>query len=319
MGNSYLTLVDLFCGGGGASAGYHMAGFKSVFAMDVAEHCVNTYNLNFGNVAHLGDISTLHAYKILENLDDFPFLVTASPPCEPYTKANERRIKDPYYRMFDDPIGRLMLDAIRLIGDLEPKFYIIENVIGVLDGNNDELIADEFERVGFSRPHFNVLEAAEWGIPSKRKRVFISNVKFDSPKLPSRTVRDAIGDLIPPQYPNDFEDHVFVPVPPKYASKVISLPEGQGLVYFKGAKNQYVNYLRLNMDKPADVVMGKSRFLHPIEDRLLSPREHARLMTFPDAHKLSGSLEQMYDIVGEAIPSLLTYQLAKTILDKARF
>lgn len=311
-----LNFVDLFSGGGGSSAGYHLAGLKSAFAIDAEYHCVQTYRSNFGNSIVQGDVSKLHSLEILEKIGkDPPFLVNASPPCEPYTTANNRRIKDPYMRMFDDPIGRLMVHAIRIIADLEPEYYMIENVMGILEGQNSALLTEEFERYGLDPPFFNVIEAHEWGVPSRRTRVFISNVKLKSPKLPIRTVRDAIGDLPPPQYPNSFEWHEWVPIPSKFTYKVVGLSEGQGLIYFRGAKRDHKNMIRLSYDKVGEVVMGKSRFVHPTEDRLLTPREHARLMTFPDTHKLIGNLEEVYDIVGEAVPSKITFEIAKQLFD----
>ncbi|RMG20832.1 MAG: DNA cytosine methyltransferase [Methanobacteriota archaeon] len=311
-----LKFVDLFSGGGGSSAGYHMAGLKTAFAIDSEYHCVQTYRANFGDVIVHGDVSKLHSYAILDRIgNERPFLVNASPPCEPYTTANSKRVKDPYMRMFDDPTGRLMIHAIRLIGDLEPEYYVIENVMGILEGENADLIADEFERLGYNRPYFNVIEAHEWGVPSRRTRVFISNVKLKSPRLPLQTVRDAIGDLPPPQYPNDYSWHEFIPVPSKHTHKVVGLTEGQGLVFFRGAKRDHKNFIRLSFDKVGEVVMGKSRFVHPTEDRLLTPREHARLMTFPDSHKLVGSLEEVYDIVGEAVPSQVAFQIARQLLE----
>ncbi len=310
-----LKFVDLFSGGGGSSAGYHLAGLKTAFAIDSEYHCVQTYRANFGNVVVQGDVSKLHSYEILEKIGkERPFLVNASPPCEPYTTANSKRVKDPYMRMFDDPIGRLMVHAIRLIADLEPEYFIVENVMGILEGQNADLIADEFERYGFDRPYFNVIEAHEWGVPSRRTRVFISNVKLKSPRRPLRTVRNAIGDLPPPQYPNEFSWHELVPVPAKFTYKVVGLTEGQGLIFFRGANRDHKNLIRLSYDRVGEVVMGKSRFVHPTEDRLLTPREHARLMTFPDTHQLVGNLEEVYDIVGEAVPSQVTYEIAKQLL-----
>ncbi len=307
------TVVDLFCGGGGSSSGYHQAGYRTVFAVDKAEHCVNTFNANFGEVSRQGDVSALHSLDILREIGDSPFLLTASPPCEPYTAANEKRIRDPYLRMFDDPVGRLMIESIRLIADLRPRYFVIENVAGVLEGRNAELLADEFARLGLDRPYFNVVHAEEWGVPSRRKRVIISNVDLRSPRLPYVTVGEALSDLPPPNDPHGFDDHYIVLPPPKHASKVSMTGFGQGLVYFKGAKKQYKNYMRLYPDKPAEVVMGLSKFIHPYEDRLLTIREHARLMSFPDDHVLLGTTDQKYDMVGEAVPPNLTLGIARAI------
>lgn len=311
-----MELVDLFCGGGGSSTGYHAAGFKTTFAVDKEYHCINTFNANHGNVARQLDISELRSEVISKQIKNKPTLVTASPPCEPYTSANENRIKDPIMRMFDDPIGRLMIHAIRLIADLEPEFYTIENVAGILQGENKSLLKEEFNRVGLGDPVFNVIEAADWGIPSHRLRVIISNKKLTVPNLPRKTVMDAIGDLPEPNYPHEFEDHITIPVPKKHQKKLVTLPQGEGLVYFRGANKQYVNYKRLYPNEPAPVVMGKSSFFHPFEDRLLTPREHARLMTFPDDYKFIGGTTQVYDIIGEAVPPYLTQQIGEQFISK---
>jgi DNA (cytosine-5)-methyltransferase 1 len=313
--NVELTHVDLFCGGGGTSRGFHNAGFKSIFAADQEWFCVESYNANFGNVAELCDVANLHGLKILNKIKSEPLVVTASPPCEPYTSANEHRIKDPYFRMFDDPVGRLMIDAIRLISDLNPKYYMMENVMGILEGDNKKLLTEEFDRLGLDKPHFNVLQAAEWGVPSYRNRVVISNIKLESPKLPKITVMESIKDLASPNYPHDINYHEPDLIPDKYLTKAPLVPAGEGLIYFKGSKQQHKNYMRLYPDKPGEVVMGLSKFLHPFEDRLLTPREHARLMTFPDNHIFIGTKEQIYDMIGEAVPPNLAYGIAKQIIE----
>lgn len=310
-----LSVVDLFCGGGGSSRGYHQAGFNTVFAADQEWFCVDTFNQNFGNVAEIQDVARLHSQYILDKIGEEPFLVTASPPCEPYTAANEKRVKDPYYRMFDDPIGRLMIDAIRIIADLNPKYYVIDNVMGIIDGDNKKLLTREFERLGMEAPHFNVIQAAEWGVPSYRNRVLMSNINLKSPNLPYITAMEVLEDLPSPFMPHNDEYHYPDSIPDKYTTKAPLVPAGEGLIYFKGAKKQYKNYTRLYMNKPATVIMGLSRYLHPIEDRLLTPREHARLMTFPDEHVYVGSRENIYDMIGEAVPPKVTYEVGKQILN----
>ncbi|MFV2016083.1 MAG: DNA cytosine methyltransferase, partial [Candidatus Heimdallarchaeota archaeon] len=168
-----MKLVDLFCGGGGSSSGFHQAGFKSIVAIDQIKSCIDTYNHNFGDVAFSTDISNLRSEKILARIESKPLVVTASPPCEPFTLANEKRIVNPYERLFDDEIGRLMLHAIRLIGDLEPEFFIIENVRGILDGDGEVLLSEEIKRVGLGKPYFTFINAEKFGVPSKRVRVLI--------------------------------------------------------------------------------------------------------------------------------------------------
>ncbi len=307
--------VDLFCGGGGASEGYHRAGFESIYAIDREKYCVKTYNKNFEKVARIGNVSTIHGLEILNEIREEPFLVHASPPCEPYTAANSKRIKNPYFRMFDDPVGRLMIDSIRIISDLRPKYYVIENVLGILDGANKELLKDEFRRYNLPEPVFNIINAVEWGVPSKRTRVFISNLKLRNPRMKSISVGKVLRNIVDPRYPNEFDDHFYVPIPEKHLTKSFRMNRGQALVYFQGAKAQQGNFKLLDYRKVADVVMGKSKFIHPEGMRLLSPRENAKLMSFGDTHKFLGNVEQIYDMVGEAVPPNITYQIGRQLIE----
>lgn len=311
-----MKLVDLFCGGGGSSRGFHDAGFTSLAAIDQEKFCVDTYNLNFGNVAFQANISKLRSEKILEKNSEKPLIVTASPPCEPFTVANANRVKDTYMRLFDDEIGRLTLHALRLITDLQPEFFLIENVKGIIDGNGRELLTEECERLGLGTPYITVINALDWGVPSNRLRVFISNFKLENPKLKQISVSQAINDLPQPNYPHEFEDHIIVELKEAHKKKIISLNIGEGMVYFRGSGQDYKNYMRLDESAPAPVVMGKSRFVHPFDNRLLSPRENARLMSFPDVHKFVGSIDQIFDMVGEAVPPSITYQIANQIKNK---
>ncbi|MHA2171969.1 MAG: DNA cytosine methyltransferase [Candidatus Kariarchaeaceae archaeon] len=310
-----LSLVDLFSGGGGASAGYHQAGFTTTSAIDNAWHCIETFNLNFPTIATLEDISKLRAENILDRIQSHPLVVSASPPCEPFTTANVRRVKDPYRRLFEDKIGRLMLHAIRLIANLRPQFFIIENVRGILDGNGKELLKEEFARYGITEVYFNYVDAVKWGVPSYRLRVFITNFPLNKPTCKEKTVGEVIGSLEDPRYPHPHEYHTYTPLSLAMQKKVTSLPQGEGLVHFRGSKTDLKNYVRLSSSKPAPVVMGKSRFIHPDEDRLLTPFEHGRLMTFPDNYKYHGTKDQIYDLIGEAIPPLITNEIGKQIQD----
>ncbi len=306
-----MKLVDLFCGGGGSSTGFHQAGFDTKVAIDFAEHCVNTFNLNYPNTAIQRDISTLRSEPILELAGGKPDFVTASPPCEAYTSANEHRIKDPYARMYDDEVGRLMIHAIRLIGDLEPEFFMIENVMGIYEGDGPELLQEEFDQNGLGKVYFNKVQAIDYGVPSNRLRAIITNFKIKSPNYRSIKVNDAIGDLPDPNYPDEYEYHYNPSINPKYAKKIPNVNAGNGIVHFSGASAQMKNWVRLFGDRVAPTVMGKSKFIHPTEDRILTPLEHARLMTFPDNYKYWGSNEQIYDIIGEAVPPKLTYEIGK--------
>ncbi|MCY3412914.1 MAG: DNA cytosine methyltransferase [Candidatus Heimdallarchaeota archaeon] len=308
-----MRLIDLFCGGGGSSTGFHQAGFETSVAVDFADHAVATFNANYPDTAIKKDISNLRAEPLLEG--GKPVLVTASPPCEAYTTANEKRVKDPYARMYEDEVGRLMIHAIRLIADLQPEFFMIENVMGIFDGDGRTLLQEELNRLGLGKAYFNTVQATDWGVPSNRLRAIITNFKINPPKIRPKSLMEAIGDLPAPNYPHDFEYHITPAINEKYEGKLSSLQIGEALVHFKGAKDQMRNWIRLKPTTVAPTVMGKSKFVHPFVDRILTPQEHARLMTFPDNYKYEGTFDQIYDIIGEAVPPRLTFEIGKQAIN----
>ncbi|MBS86141.1 DNA cytosine methyltransferase [archaeon] len=309
-----MEMVDLFCGGGGSSSGFHQAGFETKYAIDNKWHTTQTFNANFGNIAHQRDISTLRSEVILQEFKKRPTLVTSSPPCEPFTPTNHKRIKNTYNRLFDDETGRLTLHALRLISNIDPEFWILENVKGMIEGENKQILREQIIDLGLGNPYFNIVHAKDWGVPSNRTRVIISNIKLTTPKMKYLSVNDAIGNLPDPKYPNNLKNHDFIPIPHKYEKDMITQKPGEGLVFFYGAKQDYQNYIRLKSNDTAPVVMGKSRFIHPFFDRLLTVFEQGRLMTFPDDYSYVGSIEQIFDIIGEAIPPKITKEIGLQII-----
>ncbi|MCG3218349.1 MAG: DNA cytosine methyltransferase [Candidatus Heimdallarchaeota archaeon] len=313
------SFVELFCGGGGFGRGFHQSGFLSKVAVDLNPDCVKTYKLNFPESIVLEeDVSQLRSEIISELLQevgsDLPLLI-ASPPCEPYTPANQNRLKDPLERLYSDPIGQLMLHAIRLIGDLRPRFFVIENVISVIEGELRDELEFELNEVGYGEVYFNIIEAEKNGVPSVRPRLFISNVSFsDFEKQERVTVRQVCEELPDPRIPHGDDLHELRQLNEDKTAKLATLRPGQALITFRGAGREMRNYIRLDWDETASTVMGKSRFIHPEDDRMLTPRENARLMTFPDEHLFTGTSESIYDQIGEAVPPLI----AKLIGDKIR-
>ena len=87
-------------------------------------------------------------------------------------------------------------------------------------------------------------------------------------------------------------------------------------MFFRGANKEYGNFTRLSWNMLAPTVMGKSRFIHPLDDRLLTPREHARLMSYPDNHLFLGTIDQQFNLVGESVPPFLTFLMGKLFRKK---
>ncbi len=308
-----MRVLDLFSGGGGFSRGFMDAGFEIVGAVERGYWEAETFRYNFPR-AHVWntDIRELHADDVLQTIGR-PDIVIGGPPCEAFTGANARRMKDPIDRLYVDLRGRLVLHFIRMVGDLEPEAFIMENVPGILEGELKSFLREEFGRIGYS-VKFHVFDAELYGSPSERRRVFLSNVRLKPEMERGPIVWDVIGDLerLDERIPNHFPQSLSH----KHEGKVWTLKWGKALVYYRGAKRNIRNFIRLHPFRRSPVVMGSSRFVHPFQPRLLTPREHARLMGFPDSHTFLGPLESQYNMAGEAVPVPLAYRLARSLLRK---
>jgi DNA (cytosine-5)-methyltransferase 1 len=307
-----LKVLDLFCGAGGFSLGFKQANYEIVCGLDNFEPVIRTFSYNFSS-SHiiLEDIKKVSSKIIKEEVGEVDVII-GGPPCEAFTLASSKIQKDPLDRLYSDPRGQLVLHFIRLVGDLKPIFFVMENVRGILIPQIKEAITKEFKRVGYDRIYFNVLHAEDYGNPSIRTRVFISNLKIlpEKSKI-KRTVWDAIGDLPSPYSIHDIPNHDPVPVSERKLRKILRLKKGHSLVSFIGADNRMKeNYIRLKFNSLAPTVMGKSRFIHPVENRILTVRENAKLMSFPDDFIFFGGREVQFDQVGEAVPPILAKSIA---------
>ncbi len=313
------TVIDLFSGGGGYAKGFLDMGFKIIAAVEKDDSAVQTYisNIHPRYMFKL-DIRRLDGEYIKRVVKEDIKIVIASPPCEAFTSASRNIMEDPLDRLYTDPRGRLTLHAIRLIIDIKPEIFIIENVPGIKKGVIPDYIKMELERGGYTEVYFNRLNAADYGTPSFRRRIFISNIRIKPKKLRRNiTVDEALKDLPDPRYPNNIPNHVYVYPPKRFYSRIPRLRWGEALEYFRGGGyREYKQYIRLHPRKLAPTVMGKSRFIHPYQDRLITVREQARLMGYPDDFIFHGGIEEQYNQIGESVPPPLSRAIAAYILER---
>lgn len=181
------TVADLFCGAGGLSLGFRLAGYRLSFALDVDWDAVSTYTHNNPGVPWLAkDIRKVPVREILEvsglGRGDFD-VVVAGIPCEGYSLLNRRY--DP-----SDPRNYLFLEFLRVVSFLKPKAVLVENVPGMVrreNGGFRRAIEDALARLGYRVSSFE-LNAADYGVPQRRVRVFFvglaGNERF-YPSLPT--------------------------------------------------------------------------------------------------------------------------------------
>ncbi len=311
------TLVDLFSGAGGFAEGFRQAGFRVLLGIDNDPAAIRSFKANFPEAIALAmDIKEVSG-SLIERLVGKPDVVIGSPPCEPYTGANPRRRKNPAERLYEDPAGQLVIHFARIVGELKPRVFVMENVPGILDVEDE--IRKIFRDAGYDEIYFNVLRAEDYNTPSHRLRVFVSNIKIKPPKARKRiSVEEALGGLPAPgaELP---PNHEALSMSPRKTKRIARLRWGQALIYYEGAEGRRLpNLIRLDPRRHAPTVLGSSRFIHPYENRFLTVREQARLMGFPDDHVFLGGKDEQYNQVGEAVPVPLAKAIAEFILDALR-
>jgi DNA (cytosine-5)-methyltransferase 1 len=316
-----MKILDLFCGAGGFSLGFKPHIDDSHLAIDLDSSALETYKLNFPDAkVWQTDIHSLHSNQIEEALNGTPDVIIASPPCEEFSKANPDSNKSAAERVYGEGTAKLLLDAIRIIGDLTPQVFVIENVAALLNVGGKEIIQKEFARVGIDDVYINMIRAHQHGNPSKRLRVFLSNIKLRPPRRPAPTVMEAIGDLPGLGLNQLFEpvidvpNHVDYPISEDKMKSISKTRWGKGVRRFRVSKTRSLpNWVRLFPDQLSTSINGLSRYIHPYENRLLTVREHARLMSYPDSFVFTGFSDSQYNQVGESVPPSVSQLIAQEV------
>jgi DNA (cytosine-5)-methyltransferase 1 len=272
-----MKILDLFCGAGGFSYGFKSHIDDTHLAIDIDSSALETYKLNYpDSTIWQTDIHSLHSIQIEEALNGAPDVIIASPPCEEFSKANPDSKKSAAERVYGEGTAKLLLDAIRIIGDLAPQVFVIENVAALLNVGGKEIIQKEFERVGIANVHINMIRAHQHGNPSKRLRVFLSNLKLKPTRRTAPTVMDAINDLpglglnllFKPEI--DVPNHFEYPVSEDRIKAISKTRWGQGVRRFRVSKTRSLpNWVRLFPNQLSTSINGLSRYIHPYENRLV--------------------------------------------------
>ena len=171
-----MKIIDLFSGCGGFSLGFQMESFKPCLAIEIDQWASETYSYNHPKIPVLTkDIRKIDPKKLnLKNIDG----IIGGPPCQGFSLSGNRDIKDPRNSLF--------IDFVRFVKVLQPKFFVMENVKGLLSMKTKknilvkEIIQDEFKKIGYNLT-LQVLSSADYGVPQIRQRVFFIGLREDLP------------------------------------------------------------------------------------------------------------------------------------------
>ena len=352
MSNKKYNVLDLFCGCGGISEGFELAGYNIIGGIDFNEDATKTFQHNFKNAKVLcTDISTVTNEQIQEYYGGVDVIV-GGPPCQGFSSANR------WQKELDDPRNKLFFQYLRFVKVLSPKVVMIENVRGLLTRDNGyakERIETLLTEMGYS-VSMRVLRASNYGVPQNRNRAIIIGVKntegstsfnFDSiEELPKVTVKDAIGELYQFEKGGDNErelkeapqsayrkflrrkdnlvpDHEVIYPAEKVQERISYVPQGGNWqdvpanLWPSNRQNRHSSaYKRLKEDEQSctiDTGNAHSNYFHPLYHRIPSIRESARLQSFPDAFEFIGPRGSKYKQVGNAVPPLMAAAVAKQI------
>ncbi|QTC41498.1 DNA cytosine methyltransferase [Bacillus sp. V3] len=368
------TIIDLFSGAGGMSLGFKQEGYKIALANDIEQCCVETYIHNHPEIPKEYIIND-DIDKVITDIEkkmrfDEIDIVIGGPPCQGFSNANRQRL-------IDDPRNKLYKSYVQIVEKVQPKFFVMENVEG-MKGVADQ-VQEDFRRIGYEL-NYKVLNAVDFGVPQKRKRlIFIGNrlgvnneeifVKIDKACLNSKrfVLKDALTNLrkltalqIKNATELDTEEHGRKIDRNNYlgedsdfqllindnnpASKVVfnhkarfnnerdieifsRLDQGDksddpkiaDIMPYSSRNDIFKDkYYKLENSKPSKTITAHMKFdcnmyIHPTQARGLTPREAARIQTYPDDYFFKGSFTKTYMQIGNSVPPLMSRTIANIL------
>ena len=212
------AVLDVFAGVGGLALGFEQAGFDVVGALEIDPIHAATHSFNFPQSLMIcGDATVIQGTDIRKQLPAPVDVVVGGAPCQGFSMIGQRAL--------DDPRNQLVKHFLRLVVELEPSVFVLENVRGLTVGKHRQLLdeaTEEFQAAGYSVAlPWRVLNARDYGVPQDRQRLFLIGAKgVDVPSYPepdpaslAPTCRDALDDLPNAESFDELRDSDSVPVP----------------------------------------------------------------------------------------------------------
>lgn len=332
------TAIDLFCGAGGLSYSFHIAGFRIVAAVENDRDAAESYRRSFiarhsKNTELLVD--SVASKHVASRMLDFAGVdvVIGGPPCQDFSPARLKARRQ-------GARAGLVAKYFELIEIIQPRLFLFENVPNLLragGGRYWERVEQAAQELGYQLRAQEV-DAEDFGVPQRRKRLFVLGARSEGdllafPKVrkprEGRTVMDVIGHLPPLDAGEESHDdpmHRARNHRPHMVKYFATIPQGgawrdgkRRIPCQKDHNGHYDTYGRMRGDDVAPTLTGgctnpsKGRFIHPTQHRGLTVREAALLQTFPPDWQFHGGIESQSMQVGNAVPAKLGTVFARRI------
>ena len=314
-----IKVASLFCGCGGMDLGvvggfsflvkeYAENPFDIVYSVDNDEYCTKIYNENFSHKCIVKDVREIN----IDEMPQFDMLIGGF-PCQSFSISAQ----NPPRLGYKDERGMLFFEMVKILKARQPRFFIAENVKGILSANNGKafpMIIKEFENAGYKVVH-KLLNASEYGVPQKRERVIIVGfhneedfVKFKYPQKVYASERKVLGDVIMEDANKD--EKLF------FSEKAVAgmmavrekMNKGRAMNLNEPCNTVSAHLAKVSLNSTDPVFMVDGRY------RRFSTREAARIQSFPDSFRLdSVSQVRQYKAIGNAVPPVLMWYVVRAL------
>lgn len=333
MKNLPIKTLSLFTGGGGLDLGFAAGGFSIVYATDIDPYSAKTLVQNQNKTKWYGkhpvgteDVASITESSlnkiIKDDLKDIDFVI-GGPPCQSFSVFGRRG-------GLNDPRGNLIWEYARIIKLINPKGFLFENVVGLKTIQGGEVYKKLLDLLTFNGKYkisAHTYQVADHGVPQFRERVIIvgNRLGVDVPSLPKthgksslieellpyRTVKEALSGLPEPGLNSLISNHLGR----VHSDRIIE--RYKNLIF--GERDHKTRINKLNPNLPSyTIIVGSDKgggkgHVHPLVPREVTPRESARIQTFPDWWEFSGKGRHVIRQVGNAVPPLFAAQLASHV------
>lgn len=320
--------ISLFTGAGGLDIGFNEAGFHGLLASDIMPQAKETFILNYPDEPYLlEDIRTLSISEIKKYVGDKKVsVIIGGPPCQGFSNMGNKNSADPRNMLFESYVK--IVDAIR------PTCFLFENVKGLrtmFEGRYFKKVIEGFLAIGYNL-HYALVDTSNYGVPQKRERIIIFGTMLDKQFLfpvfnadsfgritAYKNVGEAINDLT--DKGEEVPNHIALNHSDIVVRRYELIPEGGKLPKPEflpediRRKNFGNTYTRLSRNEVSSTIVPGNNALpvHPTLNRSLTPREAARIQTFPDDYIFMGDRRSQCIQVGNAVPPLMAAKLAHCV------